>query len=123
MNNDDSSLNFVTTYLAVNADKFPQESLTNIQKQISHLSTSQQTYLSTLQLKDPTLALLLSFFFGTFGVDRFYIGNVTLGVLKLLTIGGCGIWTIIDWFIMMKITRQQNLKKFKDFFKDPVHSI
>lgn len=117
MNNDDSSLNFVTTYLAVNADKFPQESLTNIQKQISHLSTSQQTYLSTLQLKDPTLALLLSFFFGTFGVDRFYIGNITLGILKFLTIGGCGIWTIIDWFIMMKTTRQQNLEKLTKFLK------
>lgn len=117
MNNDDSSLNFVTTYLAINADKFPQESLTNMQKQINHLSASQQTSLNTLQLKDPTLALLLSFFFGTFGVDRFYIGNVTLGVLKLLTIGGCGIWTIIDWFIMMKITRQQNLEKLTKFFK------
>ena len=123
MNHDDSSLNFVTTYLAVNADKFPKESLSFIKQKLHTLSQEKQIDLQNITLKDPTLALLLSFFFGTFAVDRFYIGNITLGILKLLTIGGCGIWTIIDWFIMMKITRQQNLEKFKNFIKDPTHSI
>jgi TM2 domain-containing membrane protein YozV len=42
------------------------------------------------------VALLLSVFVGSFGVDRFYMGLIGTGILKLLTGGGCGIWWLID---------------------------
>ena len=41
-------------------------------------------------------AFFFSFFFGLFGVDRFYMGKIWTGILKLLTFGGLGVWATID---------------------------
>jgi hypothetical protein len=40
------------------------------------------------------------------------LGKPILGILKLITLGGFGIWTIIDWFLIMKAARKVNFDKF-----------
>lgn len=42
------------------------------------------------------LALVMSIFFGTLGIDRFIMGHIGLGILKLITAGGFGIWWLVD---------------------------
>ena len=61
-------------------------------------STAQRTDTST---RDKGILILLATLLGSFGVDRFYRGQIGLGILKLLTAGGCGIWALIDGIVYM----------------------
>jgi hypothetical protein len=56
--------------------------------------------------KEYIIALLFSIFLGYLGIDRFYMGQVGMGIGKLLTAGGCGIWYLID--IILIATRSSN---------------
>jgi TM2 domain-containing membrane protein YozV len=61
-----------------------------------------------MQFKDPSVALVLSILIGWLGADRFFLGDIGLGVLKLLTCGGIGIWWLIDIFLVMDNARRYN---------------
>ena len=64
----------------------------------------------SIHFKNPILVLMLSIFLGYYGVDRFYLGDTGMGVGKLLTCGGGGIWAIIDWFLIMDATKEKNFE-------------
>lgn len=52
-------------------------------------------------------ALILCFFFGIFGAHRFYVGKIPTAIIQLLTIGGLGIWALIDFILII-------LREFND---------
>ena len=52
-----------------------------------------------------TVTLIVSILVGSLGVDRFMMSQVGIGILKLLTLGGCGIWTLVD--IILIATKHQ----------------
>ncbi len=56
------------------------------------------------------LALVMSVAFGHLGVDRFIMGHIGLGILKLLTLGGMGIWWLIDLILIATKHKFKNVK-------------
>ncbi len=51
--------------------------------------------------KDFTAAALICFFVGIFGAHRFYVGKTGTGILQLLTLGGLGIWSLVDLILIL----------------------
>ena len=78
------------------------------------LDDSKWALIQTLQFKDPTTMLIVSILGGALGIDRFMIGDTGMGVGKLLTCGGFGIWAIVDYFLIMGATREKNLLKLQE---------
>lgn len=101
----------VDMFIMSNSGKLPENQIPMIRERLLQLDDQKWFAVSSVQLKDPIVALVLSLFLGELGIDRFYIGHTGLGVGKLLTCGGVGIWALIDLFLIMGATREENAKK------------
>ena len=108
--------NFTDSFLSANTANFPSEQLPSLRQRLSQLDDSQANQvIAAANVKSPTTALILSIFLGTLGVDRFYIGHIGLGVAKLLLAWlTFGIWTIVDWFLIINATKKANLVAFNN---------
>lgn len=100
--------NKVDMYIMTNQKYFPAEKIMYIKEKLTAMDESKFVMLQTIDLKDPTTILLVSIFLGSLGIDRFMLGDIGMGILKLLTCGVCGILTIVDWFTVSKKTKELN---------------
>lgn len=99
----------VEMWVMANAKYFPPERIYLLQEAMAKVPESKlNAFFASMQLKDPTTILLLSIFLGSFGVDRFVNGDIGLGFGKLCTIGGFGIWWLIDIFFVPNSAKEKN---------------
>ena len=105
----------VDMFIMSNGKFFESHQMNMIRERLIALDDSKWAMLSTVQLKDPSTVLIISILAGSLGIDRFMLGDTGVGVGKLITCGGFGIWTIIDWFQIQKATRVKNLIKIQQF--------
>ena len=101
----------VDLFLAANQKFFSPTQILTIKDRLLALDDDKFTLINALDYKDPTMMIIVSVFAGSLGIDRFMLGDTGYGVLKLLTCVGCGILTIIDWFNIQDLTRNQNYAK------------
>ena len=105
----------VDMFMMTNAKFFEGHHLNAIRERLLSLDDSKWGLVQTMQFKDPTTSIIVSLLGGGLGIDRFMIGDTGMGVGKLLTCGGLGIWTIIDWFMIQAATREKNMLKIQQF--------
>lgn len=103
--------NQASQYVALYGGRFPAYTLNNLYSQLERMNTAEAS-ICMAQTKDPIMVLLISIFVGSFGIDRLYVSDTVLGILKLITCGGLGIWTVIDWFLIMGVTKDKNYATF-----------
>lgn len=100
----------VDQLLVINASKLPPEGVALVRERLKTVDDFVYAQMVFSQLKDPTIALILSILVGAYGIDRFYIGDIGYGLLKIITCGGALIWYFVDIFFIMDATRQKNLQ-------------
>lgn len=103
----------VDLFIMSNNKFFESYQVPHIRQKLLNADESKWDIIQTLQFKDPTTCLIISILGGALGIDRFYIGDTGLGVAKLITCGGLGIWTIIDLFLIMGAAREKNISKLQ----------
>lgn len=64
----------------------------------------------TASEKNPVILFGFNYWLGFLGIDRFLVGDVVAGILKLLTFGGFGIWVIVDYFLIGGRARDKNIE-------------
>ena len=98
----------VDMFIMTNQKNLPADKIILVKEKMLAADESKFNLLTTVDIKDTTTLLLISIFLGGLGIDRFMLGDIGMGILKLLTGGVCGILTIIDWFTVQNRTRELN---------------
>ena len=100
----------VDLFIISNSKYFESHQLFQIKERLLQMDESKWAVVQTMQFKDPTISIIISVFLGSWGIDRFIIGDTGLGIGKLLTCGGLGIWYIVDLFLIMGATKEKNFE-------------
>ena len=106
----------VDMFMMMNAKYFEGHHLNAVREKLLTLDESKWGLVQIMQFKEPSTSIIISVIIGHLGIDRFYIGDTGMGIGKLLTCGGLGVWTIIDWFLIMGATREKNMEVFQNAF-------
>lgn len=100
----------VETFLAYNAENLPEETIPMVASQLAAIDDEHALRIQAMRFMDPTLILVIAI---VLGWDRFFIDDIGMGILKILTCYGLGVWWLIDIFTAKRRAREYNYDKLQ----------
>ncbi|MBO4427382.1 MAG: TM2 domain-containing protein [Bacteroidales bacterium] len=98
----------IQTFLLNKGEYFDPVFLPEIQHQLEAIDDSKAGYVLGVGVQNPTIILVIAILLGW---ERFFLDDIALGVVKILTCYGLGIWWLVDIFTAVKRTRDYNYRK------------
>lgn len=105
----------INLWLMSNQDKLPSEKIGILKANLEKVDETKFDGIMTIELKSPMTIFLLAWFVGWLSLDRFLLGSTGVGIARLLTLQGIGIWWLVDLITAMKRTREYNYKKISNY--------
>ena len=99
----------IDLFLLMNADNFLPQDLLSIKDRLESIPDDKAFIVQTISLQKPDFILIIAI---VLGWERFWLNDVVLGVIKVITCYGCGLWWLIDIFTAKSRARTYNFKKF-----------
>lgn len=104
----------INNFLLQKSKYFSDSDMLRIRQSLADIDETTLLAVNTQKYQDPDTMILISLFVGGLGVDRFMLGDTGLGIAKLLTCGGFGIWWLIDLFTIQDLTKEKNFAAFEE---------
>lgn len=108
----------INNFLLQKSKFFSDSDMIQIRQSLADLDETTLLAVNTQKYQDPDTMIIISLFVGGLGVDRFMLGDTGLGIAKLLTCGGFGIWWLIDLFTIQDLTKEKNFAAFEKAVSD-----
>ena len=99
----------VNMWLGINAENFDIQDLNLVRENLEKIDEDNLMLLQATSFQKPSTILLIAIFLGW---ERFWLEDIGLGIVKIVTCYGCGIWWLIDIFSAKKRAQKYNLEKF-----------
>lgn len=103
----------VDMYLGLNAENFNPEDLMLIKEKLLEIDDDKFYLIQSAELQKPSTILLIAIFLGW---ERFWLDDIALGIVKIVTCYGCLVWWLIDIFTAKDRAKKYNFKKISQAF-------
>lgn len=100
-------------FLLSKADIFPSSKFPLIKSAVDKMDEDKLLMVQSASYKSPFIVFIFAFLLGGIGLDRFFLGQIGLGILKIITLQGLFIWGIVDWFTAFSRAKEYNFRKFQ----------
>ena len=101
----------VQAFMLKNGECFDMMAVQDVQNKLAEVDDAKSAMLMSMNLQKPTVMLIIAI---VLGWERFFLDDIGLGVVKVITCYGCGIWWLIDIFSAQRRTYEYNYKKFNE---------